>query len=105
MQHVYEVSMEVKATDRVDEFPEGYVGAYVNTYVASGSIREALSAAEEDLGSLGFEVVDIDHAWRMDLDAYEPEDENYPTRGELRDVLASSQPCCGPFFCFTEEER
>lgn len=101
---IFEVSCEVEPVDD-PEFPPDCEGALVDGFVASTSLREALDLVTGHLEEEGYRVVDIDRAARIDLDDYEPEDEDFPSADELGAALESGVVLMGPFDCYQSDDE
>ena len=96
---LFEVSTEVIPLPG-SEMPDGCVGAFVFSYVPAQDIREAIDRACSTLDEDRYEVIDIDHVFRIDLEEWVPHDDDHPTTEDLGQALKDDEVLYGPFFAY-----
>ena len=82
---------------------DGSIGGFVYCYVRAGSVRASLDVAEGVLEGDGYRVLDVTHALRIEIEEYEPHDQDHPSREELARALSSGEYFYGPFWCYQAE--
>ena len=99
----YEVSLELEPQEG-SEYYGLCVGVFVYAYVSASSIRGAISLAESWAQGIGYSIIDVDHALRIDLADYEPHDGDYPTRDQFVLSRQTGETLHGPFLCYESRE-
>ena len=99
---MWEVSIEMVPL-RGSEFFGEFVGVGVFMYAPAESIRDALNRAEEEAELQHYEVIDLDHCVRVDLEDYVPHDEDYPEKSEIEEALRLNTILYGPFLGYESE--
>jgi len=101
---IYEVSIELTPTVGA-EFPSDCVGAFVFCYVPARDIRESIDRAEEYLEAELYRVIDVDRSIRLELEDYEPQDDEHPSLGDLEGALADDEVITGPYLCYEADDE
>lgn len=90
---VFELSIEVRPQPGNSERSN----AWVYVYLHETDIEATLASMKKVLARDLYEVVDIEHIARLDLDEYRQRDENFPDRATLQ-ALKPGESAYGPFF-------
>ncbi len=88
------------------QLPSDCAGAFVNVYLSSGNIIEAIKSAEAELLQDRYKPVNTYGAFELDLEGtdYDMDEEGYPANEDLLNLLTNGGFWYGPFNCYPPEK-
>ncbi len=88
------------------QLPLDCAGAFVNVYLSSVNIIEAIKSAEAELLGDCYNPFNTHAAYELDLGEldYDTEEEGYPDNQDLMNLQANGGIWYGPFHCYPPEE-
>ena len=102
MKNIYEVQAEVDpllASDKLSETES----TFVSCYVPADDLENAIRLARGQLKKDNYRVVDLEWAVKIDVQDWATEDENAPSKADLKGMLASGNIAYGTFYCFEKD--
>jgi hypothetical protein len=105
MSRVFRVLVEVGHMEGT-QLPSDCRGAFVNVYVGSVTLREALDKAEAQLLADRYKPIDIPEAYELDSDRvdYDTDEKGYPGNEDLKMLRETGDTWYGPFNLYPWDE-
>lgn len=94
--NIYEISVEVKPK-LGSGFPVNLLGAFVYCYVPADSLEQSIIIMKETLANDHYELVDIEYCAKLDMDEWQPNEQNFPSAQDL-DSLDIGEIYYSPFY-------
>lgn len=102
MKNIYEVQAEVDpllATEKLSAKETTFVSCYVPADDLESGIRIARRQLEKD----NYRVVEFEWAVKIDADDWSSEDENAPSKTDLKGMRTSGAVAYGTFYCYEKD--
>ncbi len=99
MKNIYEVQAEVdplQASEKLSATETTFVSCYVPADDLEGAIRLARRQLEKD----SYRVVELEWVVKIDTDEWTSDDEDAPSKADLKDMLTSGTITYGTFYCY-----
>ena len=102
--NLYRVEVEVEPMEGT-QLPSDCAGAFVNGYLSSPNIIEAIKSVEAELLQDCYKPVNTYAAFELDLEDrdYDTDEEGYPGNQDLRILQQNGGIWYGPFNCYPPE--
>ncbi len=102
MKNIYEVQAEVDPLLASDKLSETET-TFVSCYVPADDLESAIRLAKGQLKKDNYRVVDLEWAVKIDVQDWEPEDENAPSKADLKGMRTSGNIAYGTFYCYEKD--
>lgn len=102
MKNIYEIQAEVDpllASDKLSATETTFVSCYVPADDLESAIRSARAQLKKD----NYQVVDLEWAVKIDVQDWASEDENAPSKTDLKGMLTSGNIAFGTFYCYEKD--
>ncbi len=101
---LYRIQVEVEPMEGTS-LPSDVAGAFVNVYLGAFNITEAIELTESELLNDCYKPVNTYAAFEIDVEDedFKEEEEGYPLKADLINLLENGGVWYGPFNCYPPE--
>jgi hypothetical protein len=102
MKNIYEVQAEVDPL-LASEKLSATETTFVSCYVPADDLESAIRLARGQLKKDNYRVVELEWVVKIDVQDWAPEDENAPSKADLKAMQTSGEIAYGTFYCFEKD--